>query len=484
MRFNEIISEAKGLKYGAPGEIYQSTDGEQYFFKKWNSDFPPGPEIQYPTVIEAKNAAAIATKQNLPNNTVFWIGGNNPTPRMKSFVFAEFESASGKSIIVGKFVTAKSPNNTIYDKEARDVAGLTKFNASGQKNVWAVKGELKLKPGELGLATGIPLSVSDIERTVRSHKDGAMLGSAIISAYSKKEIIFETGAPWRQAIEDDFCEVIAPIAILIGHSAVVGHINEAMKDIFNNEDIKNASVKFPIGMNAPLVDSYIVSKSGKTLGVSSKGKKGAQATSTVLVKARDEAVELHGDIITKTFKNASDILDIIENNTSIMGPIILAERFNLISNSESSKLKELLLNPTNPNRSNPLAKSMEYTLSGDINADIKKVPKELQRLFKLVPGYQSGSFVPYTCLAGLAKLVATKINTDPQINFSEAAKAILNHSAMVQAYTTVTADENNAQIKQINIVYPPQFVGNTKIEANSYHGKGIETKLKIKLPAT
>jgi hypothetical protein len=484
MRYREFIPEAKGLKYGTPGEIYQSQDGTQYFFKQWHSDFPPGPETQYPSSEDAKIAAEQVVGQNLPNNKVFWIGGNNPTNRMKSFVFAEFESQNGVAVKIGKFVTSKGPNNTIYDKEVRDIAGLTKYSASGQKNVWAVKGELSVKPGELGIATGNPISISDINLIVKKHKNGEMLSPAIVSAATQKEIIFPGGAPFRQALEDDFCEVIAPIAIIKNNPSLTGHVEEALSDIFNNEDISGASVKFPVGMNAPLVDSYIVSKSGKTLGVSSKGKQGAQATSTVLVKARDEAIKIHGPAILAAFKNASDILDIIENNTSIMGPIVLAEQFNLISDVESNKLKELLVNPTNPKRANPLAKSTEFTLTGDRDIDIKKVPPELGRLFNLVPNYQSGSFVPYTCLAGLAKLVAQKINTDPKINFAEAAKTILNHSAMVQAYSTVVADDNNAKVKQINIVYPPRFKGNTKIESNCYHGKGIETKLKIKLPST
>ena len=198
MRYSEFIPEAKGLKYATPGEIYQSPDGTQYFFKKWHSDFPPGPKTQYSSPEETLKAAELAVGHNLPNK-VFWVGGNNPTNRKKSFVFAEFESDTGESVRVGKFVTGKGPNNTIYDKEVRDIASLTKYNASGQKNVWAVKGDLGVKPGELGIATGNPISISNIKTIIKKHKNSEILSPAIDDAAAQKAIIFPGGALFRQA---------------------------------------------------------------------------------------------------------------------------------------------------------------------------------------------------------------------------------------------------------------------------------------------
>jgi hypothetical protein len=99
-------------------------------------------------------------------------------------------------------------------------------------------------------------------------------------------------------------------------------------------------------------------------------------------------------------------------------------------------------------------------------------------------GYKRGSYVSFLCLARVAALVAEHVNSDPKINFGEAIRSFLNSSAMVQAKTIMSAKGQDAVVKSINVVYPPNFQEKAKMEANSYYGTGIKSKFSFSLPST
>jgi hypothetical protein len=88
------------------------------------------------------------------------------------------------------------------------------------------------------------------------------------------------------------------------------------------------------------------------------------------------------------------------------------------------------------------------------------------------------------CLARVAKLVADHINSDPKIDFGEAIRSFLNSSAMVQAKSVVTAKGEDATVKQINIIYPPNFTEKATIESNGYSGTQVKGKFSFSLPTT
>ena len=115
--------------------------------------------------------------------------------------------------------------------------------------------------------------------------------------------------------------------------------------------------------------------------------------------------------------------------------------------------------------------------------DLQKVPNELKRIFTL-GGYKPGSYVSYLCLARVAAIVVQHINNDPKIDFGEAIRSFLNSSAMVQAKTVVGAQGEDAVVKSITVVYPPNFQEKAKIESNAYYGTGIKSKFSFSLPRT
>jgi hypothetical protein len=220
------------------------------------------------------------------------------------------------------------------------------------------------------------------------------------------------------------------------------------------------------------------------LAVSSKGKKGANGSINNIYKAKEEAKETQtGQTYIKKFSRAVDILDKCKEHGT-MAPIVLGKELGLISENEGSALEKLLADSRNPaqqligNPKNP-AEIIKIAKS----KDLARVPTELHRIFKL-GGYRAGSFVGWICLARVAALVAQKVNSDPKIDFGEAIRSFLNSSAMVQVKCSVSPKGPDAEVRNINVVYPPNFQNKAKMEYNWFSGKGSKGGFSFSLPTT
>ena len=474
MRTKEFIVEGQGLRAAKPNEVYASADGVEYKFTSWNWDFPPAPELQYADMAEVE--AAVLEVTDGAKDKIHWV--NKPAARSKSFAYAVFASDEGDELWIGKFYDRKNPNNTIQDKDVKAVLGLS---AAGKSST--VKAESALQPGQLGLADNRARGTGSIIKVVSEHAQGEMLTASLNAAANNQPIVFTGGAPMASALQDDFCEVVAPVAMISGHNQVTGHLAQAFADVFKGP-LRGATISFPVDQNNPLVDSYIISN-GISLGVSHKGKQGAKATITNIWKAKEEASETQsGAAYIKKYPAAVEILDICKRESGLIQPITLGLQYGIISQEEASALNEMLTNARAPNYQlagnpqNPNAVNKQATPE-----DAKKVPPALKRIFNL-GGYKSGSYVSFLCLARVAKLVADHINSDPKIDFGEAIRSFLNSSAMVQAKSVVTAKGEDATVKQINIIYPPNFTEKATIESNGYSGTQVKGKFSFSLPQT
>ena len=110
-------------------------------------------------------------------------------------------------------------------------------------------------------------------------------------------------------------------------------------------------------------------------------------------------------------------------------------------------------------------------------------------LFKKI-AYKKGSYFGLVALSSVAKDVALFINSDnatfngKPIEFGEAIRKFVNASAMVQATSIVGTQNDDAVVKSIGIVYPPNFEGKATIENSPYYGTSIKSKFAFKLPKT
>lgn len=480
MRAKEFLFEASGLRAARPGEVYQDQQGVEYQFQSWNWEFPSDANlVQYQSTEDMQAEILELTAQD--KNKIIWV--NRPSARSKSFAYAAFAADDGTEMWIGKFYDRKNPNNTITDSEVKAAAYLTAGKGAGTSS--AIKSASALQPGQLGLADNRARNISSIRNLVAKHQHGTMLTSAIDLTTNGSAIVFQDGSNIAGALQDDFCEVVAPIGMITGNPSVQGSYQEALQDVFGTDQLdSSALIKFPVEQNNPLIDSYII-VGGAELGVSHKGKQGAKATITNIWKAKEDALKTPtGQALASKYVKTIEILDICNEQSGIEQPITLGVKFNLINSMEAAVLRQMMSSPRDP----------KYQLLGDTknpNAvvktatpqDLAKVPKEMVRLFSM-GGYKSGSYISFLCLARLAYLVAQHINNDTKLRFGESIKEFLNSSAMVQAKSIVTKKGNDAVVKGIFIVYPPNFKDKAKIESNGYSGTQVKGKFSFSLPST
>jgi hypothetical protein len=481
MRAREFLLEASGLRAARPGEVYTDPQDVEYKFQGWNWQFPSDTTLSQYQSVEDMQAEILATTGD-DKNKIIWI--NHPAARSKSFAFAQFAADDGTEMWIGKFFDRKNPNNTISDTEVKNVSGLTS-GAAGVGTSASIKSSAAMQPGQLGLADARARNIPSIRNLVAKHPQGIMLTSSIDLTVNGSEIVFQDGANISNALQDDFCEVVAPIGIISGSPVINGPIDQAFSDVFGGPlQEGGALIKFPVEQNNPLIDSYIV-VGNLELGVSHKGKQGAKATITNIWKAKESALKTNnGAALSSRYASVIDILNICNDESGIEQPITLGIKFKLINSMEAAILRDMMKSPRDP----------KYQLLGDTknpNAvvkvptkqDIVKVPKDMLRLFNM-GGYKSGSYVSFLCLARLAHLVAQHVNNDAKLNFGNAIKEFLNSSAMVQAKSSVSKRGKDAVVRSINIVYPPNFKEKAQIESNGYSGTGAKGKFSFSLPST
>lgn len=488
MRFYQIknLMEGSGLRAGTPGEIYTDTNGKEYTFIEWDWNYPNDSDM-FAGMPELDAGFKEVQKAN-PDVTFRLV--KQMTPRMKSFAFAKFAQMDDQGNKIPKtdlwltgFYSRKSAGNTILDKEAR----LVGLSAGSATSTSSVKGKMdsRLQPGDLGLGDNKARAVDVVIATVgKDQNNGPMLQKAATEASSNEAIVFEKGKPILGALQDDFMEVVAPIAIIKKHNAVKGPINVAVQDIWSNtsQDLDGATIMFPEGQNNPLVDCYI-SKDGIQMGVSHKGKTGANASISNIWKAKESAKKTKtGQTYIQQYAEAVQILDICANESAAKQPLTLALRYGLITDDVANAVYKIVEKKAN-------RYTEDQKLTGDRNLDRQKGPKELLPLFDKI-AYKKGSYFGLVVLSSIAKDVAQYIN-DPQaqyqntkIDFGEAIRKFLNSSAMIQATSILGGQGEDAIVRSIGIVYPPNFQDKATIENSPYYGTDIKSRFAFKLPKT
>jgi hypothetical protein len=490
MRFYQIknLMEGSGLRAGTPGEIYtdeNSTNKDEYTFIEWDYNYPEDRDMF--ANMEELDAGLKAIQQANPDVTFKLV--KQMTPRMKSFAFAKFARMDDKGNKIPKsdlwltsFYSRKSPGNTILDKEAR----LVGLSAGSVSSTSSVKGKMnsKLQPGDLGLGDNKARSVGQVIAEVgKDPNNGPMLAKGATEASSNEAIVFDKGKPIIGALQDDFMEVVAPIAIINKHQAVKGPINVAIDDIWSpGFQLDNATIMFPEGQNNPLVDCYI-SKDGIQMGVSHKGKTGANASISNIWKAKESAKKTQtGQTYIKQYAEAVHILDICANESAAKQPLTLAIRYGIITKEEAADLYAIVEKKAN-------RYTEDQKLTGDRNTDRQKGPASLLPMFDKI-AYKPGSYFGLVVLSSIAKDVAKYIN-DPNathagqlIDFGEAIRKFLNSSAMIQATSILGAQGEDAAVRSIGVVYPPNFKEKATIENSPYYGTDIKSRFAFKLPKT
>ena len=75
--------------------------------------------------------------------------------------------------------------------------------------------------------------------------------------------------------------------------------------------------------------------------------------------------------------------------------------------------------------------------------------------------------VSYHAVSSLARIAAAEFNRDKEQTYRFFA-TVLESSNMIQVMTTLTAKGDQAAFTKFNVIYPPVFDGDIKLDPSSY----------------
>lgn len=257
-------------------------------------------------------------------------------------------------------------------------------------------------------------------------------------AQGKMPIVMEGHASDFEAIRDYAGEVLQPIGLMSG--AIKGDAEKARADLLGGANWSDWPVYWPADENHNLVDSVFVGPNGEEVGVSSKGKNGADASVKNIFDAIEKARTKNPALID-SYERTVQVVEAIQSDTAKIAPFKIAVAEKLISQKTADEIMETEKQPL----------SVE-----DIMAH--KNP-EFQKVFNAYGAQlKHQNYNSYLhLLSNTAKMVADHLNNDPQIG--EGMLKFMNQASIVQIYTNGKAQGDDAVINNFRSVYPPQFKG-------------------------
>ena len=412
-----ILDETSGLSGREPGERYIKTGSDNpddaIIFKSLTFF----PEVGAYESIEQTQKAYEAVQKKIKKPILLI---SPPRGDVRAFGIAEFETPNGPWYLV-KFAREIKPVRTANKFfQTDDIPGGWTYDTGRAR-----KEKVGYKPNEVLGANLKSQTPASIVAQITKHfgkKSYEAKAAAIFAQSTAFPIVIPAGNMQFEAFRDYFTEMLQPIA-LINNMPVKGNAYEAAK-IFLKGNYTNCVASFNPTAGGGLYDSLLVNPKGKQIKLSSKGAKGAVASSVNLLIALQELEEAGMPQFAKEYADVVRILKIIKTQGHAEAALTLATDYGLITPKEAQVV--LSLKPV------PLQ-----------GFNIDKVPgmtKNLKKFYAERKAQDPNKIIPMNHLvASIAYTVANLINT--KTNFSDAAADILNHSAFVQMYTEAKNDK-------------------------------------------
>ncbi len=459
MRVYEILTESsRGLLYRSPGDLFMDRQGNQIKFV--SAYYFPEQPGKYETV-EDLSAAVDSIASSLPGGAKLQFT-NNLLQGFRAFAVLEFDDmrSVGKKIFYGRyFREVKSNMSGLWLNDS--LPGYQLQTAA------SLKSSYKLKPTDIwpgGAKFNSPGELINSMSKSEAGKDWAQETQVLLNGTLPTYVNQKSK---ETAIRDDLGEVIGPVAFVSGMINTSG--SEAARQIINNNAPWNTAtqIRFPIAKNNNLIDSEIVLNNGIVLGISSKGKTGANASvkniydgiQTISKSSEKKLLTKHKDII--------EILEIINKSGMAEGAIILGLRFNIIDQQVAETIRSLIKNVAKD-----LGSITDKGLAGKLNSFTSRyTPKESTLA-------DSRYSVGYHIMAQVAKDVCDVVNGDPK--FGKACLEFLNSSPIIQLYMHTKVQGNDVKVIKFDALYPPNFNGTVRLDAGkTFSAVGMSGKFSF-----
>jgi hypothetical protein len=441
------LIEGVGLSNRKPGEKFKNSVGDVVTFQ--GLEFYP-PSGKFPPGEEMADAIADLKRQGM---NIHWT--NQAAENSGAFGIASFTGEDNTAYYLGRFYKEISPNRAQNNFPHDAIPGGFRFqSAAGQKE------NSGLKPSEwlTQFQNNTPQTILD--QATAKFGQGSTEANAL-EAFINGDIPVEVikGNMNATAFRDYFAEVLQPVALVMGKN-VSGNAAEAASIFFGpGADYTDCTISFNNNTIGGLYDSLLINPEGKQIKLSSKGKDGANASVTNLIKSVQELDKAPaGAKLRKTYAEEIEMLESINRLGHFGAPLAIAEKYKIINSSEADQV--MSLKSLGPN-------------DGIIGTGI--LSKRLESMYEGRKARDMSRVIPIEhMISAIAYRVADYVNKNTR--FGEAASTILNNSALVQMYTSTSDAADTITITKLNAVYPSQTVTGVLLDASkaymSTQGKG------------
>lgn len=442
------LIEGVGLTNRKPGEKFKNHVDDIVTYQ--NMEFyPDSGRYGSPDELAAAKVAAV----DETGRNVHWV--NQPNAGTGGFMISTFTGEDGNQYYLGKWVKEISPNKAQNNFAHNEIPGGFKFQSkAGQKE------NSGLKPSEwlTQFQDNTPQTILD--QVIAKFGQGSDEANAL-ETFINSDIPVEVikGKMNPSAFRDYFAEVLQPIALVLGKN-VQGNAAEAAQIFFGpGSDYSDCTISFNNNTIGGLYDSLLVNPEGKQIKLSSKGKDGANASVTNLIKSVQELDAVPaGKKLRATFADEINMLENINSLGHFGAPLAIAQKYKLIDSKEAQQV--MSLKALGPN-------------DDIIGAGI--LSKRLENMYEARKAKDMSRIIPIEhMIAAIAYRVADYVNENTR--FGEAASTILNNAALVQMYTDTQDGKDTITVTKLTAVYPSQTVTGVLLDATkaymSTQGKG------------
>ena len=454
-----VITEGVGLSNRNPGDLFKNPEGDTIAFQ--SLDFFPESGSYNDLTAAEKAVNEVTKKLGIAPEQIQWTNQPPKSRQLASegggyagFGIATFtDQATNQNYYLGRWFKNISPNRAQNNFAHEYIPGGFKFASKA-----GAKENTGYKPSEVLTQFQENTPETIMNQIVGKFGEGSdeVVATATFMQSTKFPVTFPKGSINFTAFRDYFCEMLQPVALVMG-KPVKGNAQEAATIFFGpGSGYGDSTISFNNNVTGGLYDSLLVSPDGKQIKLSSKGKSGANASVVNLLKSIQELqVAPKGKKLLEKHKDVIEILNTIDKGGHTTAPLELGVKYKIITPEEAKEITELKL-----------------------KGPQDKINFKNTNLNTLYQGRKPKDWAKVIPLEHMLSVVAYKVAdyVNEHTNFGQAASEILNHSALVQMYTEASETKDTISITGFRAVYPSDTVSGVLLDASkaymSTQGKG------------
>lgn len=447
----ETLTESTGLAGRKPGDVFRNADGNEIVFGGIQF-FPEGGGKLDPTSLDA----AIQQVSDETGNSIQWM--NARSGRTGGFALATFSSSDGE-LYFGRYLEQVKAQTT--DNYVPNQVGDYRFAGKA-----AAKAQAGLSPQDL-LKNKIDLTANDIVmQLAETLGTSNPLYNVAYKIASGEPLPMTFDAPAGisfSAFRDYFCEILQPIALQTGQ--YTGNAGEAA-EIFLGGSFQDTVISFDDTKTAGLSDSIMTNQEGKSIKVSTKGGKGATASTSNLINSVDELSQTpQGQKLLDKYSDTIEIMREIKKQGQAGAPLYLGVKYGIIDETDADIIRGL-------KGEAPI--DMENIRDRDLTSNLTKLA-----MSRKTDNPEKVNLY-YHLMAAIAHKAAEEVND--KTDFSKAAADILNNGALVQVYTKAKEGKGQWTLNEFSTVYPGDSIKGVYLSAGkTYYSTGIKGNFTFKI---